>query len=85
MNPYAAGAIRLHKYWNDLLHNLLRLATVHLAKERLDAFVETVVHDAAFSAAEARVRDSDASRRRHEMQRSRRHSDGWFFERFAAL
>jgi hypothetical protein len=85
MNPYASGAIRLHQYWSDLLYNLLRLATIHFAKERLNAFVEKVSRDAAFSAAAARVLDSNASRRRREIERSRRHSDGWFFERFAAL
>lgn len=85
MNPYATGAIRPQQYWNDLLHNLLRLATVHFARERIDAFVRRVSRDGAFGQARARVDNSDAWERRAQVERSRRYPDWWYFERFAAL
>ena len=83
MNPYAAGAVDSDLYWSDLLHNLLRLASVHFEAKRLDAFVRRAARHGAFAQACARVLASDMAGYRQSIRRLRTRSDEWFFRRFA--
>lgn len=82
MNPFMAGAVRESDYWGDLLHNLLRLATIHFSPARLAAFVDKVRHNQSFPAAFEVLLKSDLHRERIDSRQKRKHSDKWFFRRF---
>jgi Glycosyl transferase family 2 len=82
MNPFAAGAIRTRDYWQDLLHNLLRLATVHFSPQRLSAFVASASVHAEYPAAAAGLQEGELAERRNHVLALRQHSDDWFFDRF---
>ena len=65
------------------LHNLLRMASVHLGEERLRQVVDAVRREPAFSSALARVLAGETGRRRREIEALCWYSDRWYFERFA--
>ena len=83
MDPFAAGALRPGDYWRDLLHNLLRLATVHFSPERLGAFIASASLHPEYGPIAAALASADLARRRRDVQRTRRYSDDWFFNTFA--
>jgi hypothetical protein len=83
MDPFAAGALRVGDYWQDLLHNLLRLATVHLSPERLGAFIASASLHPEYGPAAAGLASADLARRRRDVEGTRRYSDDWFFTTFA--
>jgi GT2 family glycosyltransferase len=85
MNPFAAGAVGPGDYWGALVYNLLRLATIHFGPTRIRSFVRQVAKDPVFPPACARLLVSDAAERRKALVESRRHTAGWFFQRFAGL
>jgi hypothetical protein len=82
MNPFAAGAVRIEHYWQNLLHNLLRLATVHFSPERLGAFIASASAHAEYPAAAAGMPDGNLVEQRNHVHALRQYSDGWFFDRF---
>jgi GT2 family glycosyltransferase len=82
MNPFAAGALRPEHYWRDLLHNLLRLATVHFSPERLGAFIECASAHPEYPAVAAAMLNGSLSERRYRVRSLRQYSDDWFFDRF---
>jgi hypothetical protein len=84
MDPFVSGALRVRDYWQDLLHNLLRLATVHFCPERLGAFIRAAALHPEYAAVAAGLASADLAQRRREVLRTRRHSDDWFFNTFAA-
>jgi GT2 family glycosyltransferase len=69
--------------WELVLHNKLRLGTVHFGQARLTRLVETLARSTAFPTALARLLDSDVWDRRDRVRRRRSRDDDWFFERFA--
>ncbi len=68
--------------WEPVLHNKLRLATVHFGPERLRRVVERLKQNAAFPAAIARLASSDVESRSSLMRSLRRYDDEWFFSKF---
>ena len=83
MNPFAAGALRPRDYWQDLLHNLLRLAIVHFSPERLGAFLACVSAYPEYRAPAAALLGAELTHRQSQVRMSRRHSDDWFFDSFS--
>lgn len=83
MNPFKAGALRPEHYWQDLLHNLLRLATVHFSPERLGAFIECAAAHPEYPAAAAAMLNGALVEHRYRVRGLRQHSDDWFFDRFS--
>jgi GT2 family glycosyltransferase len=79
MNPFAAGAMQPKHYWQDLLHNLLRLATVHFSPERLGEFIANASVHREYASAAATLLSGEISRRRRLVASGRRFSDNWFF------
>jgi len=76
---------RVHPYavpWAAILHNLLRVAVVHLGPERTRQVVARIAGHAAFPAAFARLADGDAWERRRDVRAGRCRDDDWFFARF---
>lgn len=82
MNPFAAGALRPEHYWQDLLHNLLRLATVHFSPERLGAFIECASAHSEYPSAAAAMLNGALTEHRYRVRSLRQYSDDWFFDRF---
>ncbi len=74
--PYEVG-------WEPVLHNKLRLATIHFGPERRRRVVERLTQYAAFPAARARLAAGDVEDRAYWMHAERRFDDDWFFDRFA--
>jgi GT2 family glycosyltransferase len=64
------------------LHNLLRMATLHLAPERLRALLVVLREQPELPGALARVLAGDVARRRAETEALCWFEDRWFFERF---
>ena len=65
-----------------VVHNLLRLAFVHLDGERLERVVDHYRIHAGAARALALLAAGDTYRRRAAIQAERLHDDAWFFERF---
>lgn len=63
-------------------HNRLRMASVHLSRERVARVVDELRSRPSFPAAVARFVESDAVRRRADVQARRRYDDSWFCEHF---
>lgn len=82
MNPFAAGALRPEHYWPDLLHNLLRLATVHFSPERLGSFIASASAHREYQAAATSLVSANLSQHQRKVRLLRQHSDDWFFDRF---
>jgi GT2 family glycosyltransferase len=68
--------------WATFLHNLLRYATVHLGEERRKRLIDCYSSDETFPEVLAKVRASDAWRRRREIQQLRLYDDEWYFKKF---
>lgn len=68
--------------WEPVLHNKLRLATVHFGPERLRRVVECLKQNSAFPAASARLTSSDVENRSWMIRSLRRYDDEWFFSKF---
>jgi hypothetical protein len=81
LNPYKEGAIRASEYWEDLLHNLLRLVAMHFSQERVEAFVALRGGDPAFPRACARLVQGDAGERRAQLAHVSTKTEGWFFDK----
>jgi GT2 family glycosyltransferase len=64
------------------IHNVLRLATVHLDTDRLVLAVASLRRHHAFPAAMARLMAGDALLRRKAVADASTYGDGWFLERF---
>jgi GT2 family glycosyltransferase len=69
--------------WELVLHNKLRLGTVHFGRARMTRLVRTLARSKAFPAAFARLLESDVWERRDQVREQRCRNDDWFFERFA--
>ena len=68
-----------HVEYAKVLHNMLRMATVHFSEGRLAALYATVADDPALPAASELLSGSDAYRRRDAMRERRRFDDDWYF------
>jgi polypeptide N-acetylgalactosaminyltransferase len=68
--------------WEGILHNTLRLATIHFGKRALSQVVGHYRKHAAFGGASARLSDSDVWRRRNYVREISRFEDQWLFDRF---
>ena len=65
-----------------IVHNLLRLAFVHLHGERLERVLDHYLIHAGAARALALLAAGDTYHRRAAIQAERLHDDAWFFERF---
>jgi GT2 family glycosyltransferase len=65
-----------------VVHNLLRLAVVHLGAERLERVLDHYRMHPSAARAFALIAAGDTYQRRAAVHSSRRHDDAWFFERF---
>jgi glycosyltransferase involved in cell wall biosynthesis len=74
--PYPVDAVAV-------THNLLRMAIVHLGRERLEQVLTTLGPSPSFTAALAWAIDSDAWARRAALRQRRRRDDEWFCSRFS--
>ena len=77
-HPYAVN-------WEVLLHNVLRVISVHFGHQRTERVIEQLKAHAAFPAAFARLAVGDTWKRRAEIHAARRYDDDWFFERFGQV
>jgi hypothetical protein len=68
--------------WEGIVHNTLRLATIHFGQRALARVVAHYRMHAAFGAASARLSDSDVWQRRHTVLQLSRVNDRWLFDRF---
>jgi GT2 family glycosyltransferase len=68
--------------WETVLHNQLRMATIHLNAERFKLLVKCRADNAVFPAALTRLITSDVWARRSEIRAQRRFDDDWFFHKF---
>jgi LPS sulfotransferase NodH len=73
--PYAV-------HLRETLHNLLRLATVHLDDRALATVLDRAGKLPAFAQAYADLLDSDAWQRRELVRAGSRHDGDWFLDRF---
>lgn len=74
-NPYVVE-------WRSLTHNLLRVALLHLGKERLARVLGALKSDSHFDATLAAVADSRLWQQRAYFAERRLHDDDWYFEKF---
>jgi len=65
-----------------LVHNVLRVAFVHLDGQRLESVIDHYRTHASAPRALALIAAGDTYRRRSEVRSRRRHDDAWFFDRF---
>jgi hypothetical protein len=68
--------------WEPVLHNRLRLASIHFGSSRLKRVVERLKQYDDFAAASSRLLCGDLAVRVTEQQRDRRFDDDWFFGKF---
>jgi glycosyltransferase involved in cell wall biosynthesis len=68
--------------WEPVLHNRLRLATVHFGPDRLRKVVERLKQYDEFAAASARLLAGDLGARVSKMRGARQFDDEWFFRKF---
>lgn len=71
-----------HVAWAPLLHNILRVATIHFNAERIGRVVAAATGNRAFPAAFACLAESDVWQRRDEIRAARLYDDDWFFHHF---
>ncbi len=69
--------------WEPVLHNRLRLASVHFGIARLARVLERLKPYDEFAAASARLLGGDLGNHRARIRAERRFDDDWFFTRFA--
>jgi glycosyltransferase involved in cell wall biosynthesis len=68
--------------WEPVLHNRLRLASVHFGAERLARVVDRLKRYDEFAEASARLLVGDLGNRSTRIRATRRFDDDWFFARF---
>lgn len=68
--------------WGPVLHNRLRLASVHFGPQRLAAVLQRLKQYDEFAEAGARLLGGDLGARCARMRAGRRFDDDWFFARF---
>jgi len=68
--------------WEPVLHNRLRLATMHFGPRRLQRVVERLKKYDEFAAASVRLLTGDLAARRSTLRSHRRYDDDWFFGNF---
>lgn len=68
--------------WEPVLHNKLRLASIHFGPERLRRVVDRLKENAAFPTAESLLASSDVITRSSFVRSARQHDDDWFFGKF---
>lgn len=68
-----------HVDYVSVLHNMLRMATVHFGDERLVELYETVANDPALAAADELLQTTDVYERRDQLRALRRYDDDWYF------
>jgi GT2 family glycosyltransferase len=66
----------------SFLHDVLRLAVLHLGPANLAGLTRALAHHPAFPTAAARILTGDASDRRTRFAAKSVRDDAWFFERF---
>ena len=74
-NPYVVE-------WRSLTHNLLRVALLHLGKDRLARVLGALKSDSHFDATLAAVADSRLWQQRAYFADRRVRDDDWYFEKF---
>jgi len=65
-----------------VVHNILRVAFVHLAMHRIERVVANLAGNAHLPMALSQIVESDVWTRREHVRSKRRFDDSWFFERF---
>lgn len=73
--PYRVG-------WEAVLHNKMRLASIHFGPDRKQRVVEQLKRNSAFSQAVSRLSTTDIETRRAHLHSLRRYDDDWFFQKF---
>ena len=68
--------------WEPVLHNKLRLATVHFGAARLGRVAERLKQYKEFRVANERLAAGDAATRASALRSLRRYDDDWFFRKF---
>lgn len=68
--------------WEPVLHNRMRLASVHFGPQRLARVLQRLKQYDEFAAASARLLTGDLGARQSLVRAQRRFDDDWFFERF---
>lgn len=68
--------------WEPVLHNRLRMATMHFGGRRLLRVMERLKKYDEFAAASVRLLTGDLAARRSALHARRRYDDDWFFDRF---
>jgi glycosyltransferase involved in cell wall biosynthesis len=68
--------------WEPVLHNRLRLATLHFGPRRLLRVINRLKHYDEFAAASVRLLASDLAVRSAQLRTLQRHDDDWVFNRF---
>jgi GT2 family glycosyltransferase len=68
--------------WEPVLHNRLRLATLHFGPRRLQRVVERLKRYDEFAAASVRLLTGDLAARASKVRSLRRYDDDWFFAKF---
>lgn len=71
-----------HVEWSAVLHNALRLASVHFETERIVRVVRALRQHESFPEALALTVAGDVSARRQEFAQRRAHNSEWFFNKF---
>jgi GT2 family glycosyltransferase len=68
--------------WESVIHNKLRLASIHFAPARVERVVARLQENQAYASAAARLAAGDAFDRGNRLRSMRRYDDDWFFARF---
>jgi GT2 family glycosyltransferase len=68
--------------WRTVLHNRLRMASLHFSSSRRARVLAALKEYPDFAAAVALVSKSDTAFERSELESRRKHDDDWFFQRF---
>jgi GT2 family glycosyltransferase len=68
--------------WESVLHNKMRLASIHFGLDRKQRVVEQLKRNPAFDRAVSRLSATDVENRRAHLHSLRRYDDDWFFQKF---
>jgi glycosyltransferase involved in cell wall biosynthesis len=68
--------------WTDVVYNKLRTVHAHFNPARSDRTIAAIKALPCFDEASRSIEASDIWSRRGDLERRRKHSDDWFFERF---
>lgn len=70
--------------WEPVIHNRLRLASLHFGPQRLARVLQRLKQYDEFAQASARLLSGDLGSRQYKIRAERRFDDDWFFGRFPA-